>query len=290
MVTDYKQATADIMAGYDPSALAETVSALRALWLQAPAKEVGSLTAADREALQSVGTEVAVLAAMGQAIGRVARRRVDDLLPLARRLWDEHGREGRIVAVHALGPMELADPEQVFPVLYGLARTCLSWEDCDQLAMWAVEPIVRKEPARWLPRLEPWLEDESKWVRRAGITVVARLPMKHPGYVARCLALAETLLHDRDHDVRRAVSFAIRLAARAEIAPVVEFLSRHVPPQDPAATWLLCDVIRSMTKKFLPTFAALLPLYEQWAGDPALSAHDRRSVESAAKVLRRAQG
>jgi hypothetical protein len=41
-----------------------------------------------------------------------------------------------------------------------------------------------------------------------------------------------------------------------------------------------------MTKKFLPEFVSLLPLYEQWAADPTLSAKDRRSVESAVKTLR----
>jgi 3-methyladenine DNA glycosylase AlkD len=153
----------------------------------------------------------------------------------------------------------------------------------------ALEPIIRKEPEQWLSTIEPWLADENKWVRRAGVTVVARLPMKHPAYTARCLELAEGLLLDEDVDVRKATSFAIRLAARGEPAPVRDFLARHVPPQDPAATWVLCDAIRRLTKKLLPQFAPLLPRYEQWAADPALSARERRSVESAVKILQSAQ-
>jgi hypothetical protein len=86
-------------------------------------------------------------------------------------------------------------------------------------------------------------------------------------------------------DVKRAVSFAFRIAARGEVAPVIDSLTRHVPPQNPAATWVLCDVIRSMAKALLPEFASLLPCYEQWLNDPALSAKDRRSVESAVSVL-----
>jgi hypothetical protein len=101
--------------------------------------------------------------------------------------------------------------------------------------------------------------------------------------------LTERLLFDPEQDVKRAVSFAIRLAARGEVGPVRDFLARHVPPGDPAATWVLCDAIRSMAKKLLPEFAALLPRYEQWATDPTLSGQDRRSVESAVKVLRGVQ-
>jgi hypothetical protein len=149
-----------------------------------------------------------------------------------------------------------------------------------------LEPIVRRAPEQWLGALEPWLSDENKWVRRAGVTVVGRLPMKHPDYTPRCLELAGRLLFDQEVDVRRAVSFAIRLAARGAPLPVRDFLARHVPPQDPAATWVLCDAIRSMAKKLLPEFVPLLPLYEQWVADPALSTRDRRSVESAVKTLR----
>jgi 3-methyladenine DNA glycosylase AlkD len=119
-----------------------------------------------------------------------------------------------------------------------------------------------------------------------GVLVVGRLPIKHPAYATRCLELTERLLLDEEVDVKKAVSFAIRLVARGEIGPVRDFLARHVPPENPVATWVLCDAIRSMTKKFLPEFAPLLPLYEQWAADPTLNAKDRRSVESAVKTLR----
>jgi len=111
-------------------------------------------------------------------VGKAAKKRVDDLLLLMRLLWDEYGREGRIVAVTALRPMELAEPERVIPFVQELARTSISWEDCDQLAMEALEPIVRKRPQEYLAALESWGRDENKWVRRAAVTVIGRLPTK----------------------------------------------------------------------------------------------------------------
>jgi 3-methyladenine DNA glycosylase AlkD len=174
-------------------------------------------------------------------------------------------------------------------LLQELCHTCLTWEDADQLAMNALEPIVRKDPDHWLAALQPWLADENKWVRRAGITATGRLPMKKPTYTARCLEMTEPLLPDEEVDVKRAVSFAIRLCARGDVGPVRDHLARHVPPQDPAATWVLCDAVRSMAQKLLPEFTPLLPLYEAWAADPGLSAKDRRSVESAVRTLRGAQ-
>jgi 3-methyladenine DNA glycosylase AlkD len=275
-----------ILAAYDPAAPRATADALRGLWLQFEPKSVAGIKAEQREQQETVGTPVPVLRSIGKEVGKVARKRVDDFIPLARLLWDDYGREGRVVAVIFLGAMELADPEAIIPLVMELCRTCITWEDADQMAMSALEPIVRKAPEKWLGATEPWLADENKWVRRVGVIVLGRLPIKHPAYATRCLELTDRLLLDEDVDVKKAVSFAIRLVARGEIGPVRDFLARHVPPENPAATWVLCDAVRSMTKKFLPEFVSLLPLYERWAADPTLSAKDRRSVESAVKTLR----
>jgi 3-methyladenine DNA glycosylase AlkD len=289
MTAEIADQVRSLLAAFDSSAPQATADNLRELWLQFEPKSIEVIKANQREQQETVGIPVPVLKKIGKEIGKVARKRVGDYITLARLLWDDYGREARVVAVHFLGSMELADPEKVFPLLLELCRTCITWEDADQLAMNGLEPIVRRVPAQWLGALEPWLSDENKWVRRAGVTVVGRLPMKQPDYTARCLELAEQLLLDREVDVRRAVSFAIRLAARGDPVPVCDFLARHVPPSDSAATWVLCDAVRSMAVRLLPEFVSLLPRYEQWAADPALNARDRRSVESAAKTLRNVQ-
>jgi 3-methyladenine DNA glycosylase AlkD len=287
--TDIPTQVSAILTAYDPTAPRSTADALRELWLQFEPKSIEAIKAEQREQQETIGIPVPVLKSIGKAVGKAARKRVEDFFALARLLWEKYGREGRVVSVHFLGPMELADPETIVPLLIDMCRACLTWEDADQFAMYALEPIIRREPETWLPAVEPWLSDENKWVRRAGITVIGRLAMKQPALSPRCLEMAERLLLDEEVDVKRAVSFAIRLTARGDAAAVRDLLARHVPPQDPAATWVLCDIIRSMGKKLLPDFATLLPHYEQWAADPALSARDRRSVESAVKALRHVQ-
>jgi 3-methyladenine DNA glycosylase AlkD len=289
MTSEIADQVNSMIAVYNPTDPSSTADSLRDLWLQFEPKSTGFVKAEQLAQQETIGTPVAVLKAIGQEIGKTARKRVDDFIPLAQLLWDEYGREGRIVAVHVLGPMELTDPDKIMPLVMEMCRTCISWEDADQLSMNALEPILRKQPEQWLSAMEPWLADENKWVRRAGITAVGRLPMKYPEYTVRCLELTERLLRDDELDVKRAVSFAIRLTARGEVEPARDFLARHVPPEDPVATWVLCDTIRSMAKKLLPEFASLLPLYEQWAADPTLSGQDRRSVESAVKILRSVQ-
>ncbi len=281
-------AARQVIGGYSPADLDSTAAALRNVWLQATPTDIDLVKAEQFLGLKTAGTPVPVLKAMGKEVGKVARKRVADFIPLACHLWDDYGREGRIVAVTFLGPMELAAPAEVMPVIYQLAQTCMAWEDCDQLAMSALEPIVRKDPEGYLDRLSPWVTDGNKWVRRAAITAIGRLPMKRADYTAHCLELVEPALGDPGLDVKRALSFAIRASARGQIAPVRDFILAHQDVTDPNSIWVLCDVIRSMTKAFLLQFADLLPVYEAWL--ETADARTRRSVESAINTLRKAEG
>lgn len=270
---------------YDPEKPKITADELRNLWLQYEPKSIEVIKAVLREQQETVGIPVPILKSIAEEISRAARNQVDNYLPLTDILWNEYGREGRVVALVPMGAMELTCPEIIVPILKEMCRTCLTWEDVDRLAMDALEPIVRKKPEEWLSVIEVWLDDENKWVRRAGVIVIGRLPLKRPDYARQCLDLVERLLYDHDEDVQKAVSFAIRLVARAEIGPVRELLTHHIPPKNPAATWVLCDVIRSMAKILLPEFTDLLPLFEEWSAAESLTVKERRSIQSAIKTL-----
>ena len=275
----------EILSRYDPEKPRAVADELRNLWLQYEPKSIEVIKAELREKQETIGIPVPILKSIAEEIIKVARNQVEDYLPLMQLLWNVYGREGRVVALVPMGAMELICPEKIVPLLKEMCRTCLTWEDADRLAMDALEPIVRKKPEEWLSATEAWLDDENKWVRRAGVIVIGRLPLKRPDYARQCLGLVERLLYDEDEDVEKAVSFAIRLVARAEIGPVHELLTQHIPPENPAATWVLCDVIRSMAKILLPGFVDLLPLYEEWSSAESLTAKERRSIQSAIKTL-----
>lgn len=236
-----------------------------------------------REGYKALGVPVPALTEIGKEIGKAAPRGVDEFLPLARLLWEQGGREGRLVACTFLGYMELVAPDKILPVVLQLAPTCVTWEECDQLAMRALEPVVRKRPDEYLSVLEDWVGQDSKWVRRAGVTVIARLPMKRPEYTSACPGMVEALLGDGDPDVRRAVSFAVRMAARGDPRCVVDFVERQSDRTDPDSIWVLCDAMRSMTKKLVPQFKGLLPVYRNWL--TRVDARSHKSVASAIRIL-----
>ncbi len=280
------QAAAERLESYRSGAADATADRLQDLWVQAappPEDQAQRDWGIDELDFPAVGTPVPVLRAIGKEIGKRARLDVDSYLPLVLRLWYDYGREGRVVAAVALGPMELADPEKVVPIIQNLARTCVFWEDCDQLAMKALEPILRQEPADWLERLGTWLEDDNKWVRRAALTSIGRLPMERPDYTARCVELLAPALGDPDLDIKRALSFALRVTARGEASPLKEFIRTHQDLTDADSLWVLSDVMRSMTPQLAPQFVDLLPLYRRWLDRAEPKA--RRSIEAAIRSL-----
>jgi len=276
----------DIFSHISPHNQPTIAEALQDIWLEYDPKSIGGIKEKDRIKHKITGAPVKVLRSIGEETGKLLRPDVEASLSLATLLWDEYGREGRIVSSVALGELEMQHPDRVIPEIRSLCQSCITWEDCDQLAMRALEPAVRRNPERWLPDIKAWLMDENKWVQRAGVMVIGRLPMKHPSYTARCLDMIQPLLTVKDHDVRRAVSCAIRTSARGEIPPVREFLAQHVPPQDPAAAWVLCDAVRSMNKKVLPDLKPLLAHYQAWAESPHAAPKDQRSIQSAIKTLK----
>jgi 3-methyladenine DNA glycosylase AlkD len=289
-------AAREVLKDYDPAAVTVTADALREIWLGS-APQVPELQPGEKRLIrdwgikdpqfEAVGVPVPVLTAIGNEVGKQGRKRVTGYLPLARLLWEQYGREGRIVSVVALGPMELADPESVVTAIYEMAKTCMFWEDCDQLAMKAWEPVLRREPDAWLESFGVWVRDDNKWVRRAAITAIGRLPMQQAEYATYCVELVTPALGDPDTDVKRALSFALRLCARGDVEPVKQFILDHRDVTDADSLWVLCDIVRSLWKVLLPEFVGLLPVYHSWLekGNPKA----RRSVEGAIRILETVQ-
>ena len=73
---------------------------------------------------------------------------------------------------------------------------------------------------------------------------------------------------------------------RAEIAPLKAFIQSQQGRTDADSLWVLCDVMRSMTRALLPQFVDLLPIYRTWLETAEPGA--RRSVEGAVRVLSQA--
>jgi 3-methyladenine DNA glycosylase AlkD len=291
MITDIAEKVSSIIKSYTRNNPEVTAANLREYWLEfEPNKGIELIKAEQREQYEAIGIPIPILKAIGNEIAKTARKDVDGFIPLAQLLWRDYGREGRVVALIIFGAMELVDPLRLVPLLKDLCKQCVSWEDTDRLAMDAVEPIVRKYPDKWMSEMAAWMDDQNKWIRRASVTIVGRLTMKHPAYTNQCLGLTGRLLLDTDVDVRRAVSFSIRICAKTDPKLACAFLEKQVSAANPATVWVLCDVIKSMDRKIIVEFASLVPSYKKWSTNLDISSKDRRSIENVITVLQASHG
>jgi 3-methyladenine DNA glycosylase AlkD len=274
-----------LLSDYTPDTVTHIAGDIEKLWLQSDDLRTTRLIKEEqKKKLKASGVSLDVLKSIGKTIGRHAKGKEAGHLPLASRLWNNHNREGRIVAACLLGEIVLALPEPVFTLSRTLAASTISWEDADNMIM-SVEPAVRKNPDVYFPMLDEWFKDSCKWIRRIAITIAGRLPMKKPGYTDLCLKKILVTIEDEDIDVRRATSFAIRLCARGNFKKVVEFVKRNTGGTAYGKIWVFSDVIRSMTKKFLPEFKEVLPLYEKWKAHLSDS-KSIKSLDAAIKLLK----
>lgn len=262
----------------------ELASALEQLWLKGEIKSTSLITEELKTQLKVVGIDVAILKAMGKAIGKIAKKDFDKYIELSRLLWQDFGLEGRIVAAHTLSGLNLKYPEAVLELCKTLLASCITWAECDNMA-YALEPAIRKDPENYLDSMDSLLNDDNKWVKRGALNVLARLPMKQPDFTVQALEKVTSCLDYADNDVRRTCSFAIRMAARGNISQVVDFIRRQLLLSTNAnRIWIFSDVIRSMTKSFLPDFKSLLADYQGLLAntdDP----RSRKSLEAAIKLL-----
>src|SRR3972149_4240725 len=100
MDSDIAARTASMIKGYTSSKPEVTASALRKYWLEFESKKGSELIRAEQRAqLAAVGIPIPILKAIGAEIAKAARKDVSGYVPLAQRLWDDYGREGRVVAL-----------------------------------------------------------------------------------------------------------------------------------------------------------------------------------------------
>jgi 3-methyladenine DNA glycosylase AlkD len=264
----------------------EIAEELCELWKQGETKSTNLVKKEQRDLLENLGIAVSALKTIGQVAGKYGKTSdLEKYAQLSELLWNNYGREGRIVACHILNSLNEKAPDKILLICKNLVAECTSWEECDNMT-YGVEPIFRKFPEERLNELNSWLADDNKWVKRVALNVLARLPMKKPDFTKQCLEMITPCLGYDDNDVRRTCSFAIRLSARGNINDVYNYLEDNIGGSNSTKVWIFSDVIKSMTKSFLPTFKPLLPLYEKWRNDLS-DKHALRSIESAIKLLKK---
>jgi len=168
-------------------------------------------------------------------VRRVVRRAVaacppasaDEMLAVARRMWDEAGRrEERYAALAVCRDSRHGAFQSIacLPTYRHFVETGVWWDVVDETAH-LVEAVLVSEPAIVTPVMRDWAVDEHMWLRR--VAILCQLGRRDATDTALLTDVIEPNLADREFFIRKAAGWALRQYARTDADWVRRFLDTH---------------------------------------------------------------
>ena len=235
---------------YDPDAFAQAIAA----GFQSMADPV--YAAAQPTVAPGIGPVLGVRLPLMDAAHRSFKRETKrmssgPLLDVMDRLLRQQWRELRWFAIWNLSRLVATDPERAWQLLRRAAREADEWITVDTLAHPYGEGILR-EPRRWA-EIEQLVYSPSRWERRLVGSTLATMPFtrlpgsRDPEVGARGIDLIAQLIGDREPDVQKALSWALRNFAAIDLPAVRGFLEAEAAnasqTNDGHRAWVIRDTL-----------------------------------------------
>ncbi len=149
----------------------------------------------------------------------------DDLMAMARGLWDLPEREYQHAAIDLLARHHKALTIAQLDDLLALAREKSWWDSVDGLAgiVGDVVRAARRADPGVQRRMDAAVADPNLWVRR--IAMIHQLGWRADTDVARLFGYAKILAPERDFFIRKAIGWALRDYARHDGPAVLAFVT-----------------------------------------------------------------
>jgi 3-methyladenine DNA glycosylase AlkD len=218
----------------------------------------------DNEKLNFKRSNFEALRFIGKEIIKVIKNNAYEQLQLVKILWDNYGKEGRLIAVYILSQINIEKPDETLPFIKELTKKCSLSEECDNIAIKTMEPVVINNIKIYLDVLNVWSRDENKWIRRSAITLAGRIPMKKPDNTIDSLKIIRNCLCDKDMDVLKSVSLALRLSTRGNIKIVEDFIKSNIVGDNDSKIWVFTDFVINLNKQNLLSLNKLYTYYLDW--------------------------
>ncbi len=163
-------------------------------------------------------------------------------------LWKASDRDAKLIVISALGRLSKTHYPEVKDFVLKILGEVSHWEICDQLALKVMVNLAVKQEEEIFSLLETWASSPNKWLRRLAAATVPPFIRAKKDRAHICLRLLEQLMEDRDRDVQKAVSWALREVTKKDPAAVHAFLKKHARGAGPATR----RIIREGMKKLPP--------------------------------------
>lgn len=156
----------------------------------------------------------------------------EEILDLAYALVDEPARHLRWVGYEIILNHKAARESVRIAEVEALAKGLETWDGVDTFGIYISGPAWRDGQIKDAD-IKRWAKSENLWIRRAALVSTVVLNSKSRGAGAsggdakRTLAICKMLIDDREDMVVKALSWALRVLAAVDPAPVRAFLKEH---------------------------------------------------------------
>jgi len=142
------------------------------------------------------GVPIPILRAISAEIEKFIQKEPTRAPALLQTIWNEASFEARQIAGKSLEKFGPKNLKVCLNFVSSILPDLDNWANCDNLAMYGVEPIVYQSPALVLPLSEKWIKDKNKWIRRFG--VVSLLGYKKIQITDKVFKILDIVMEDED--------------------------------------------------------------------------------------------
>ncbi len=141
-------------------------------------------------------------------------------------LWKQRKLEPGVLVCHVYRRFAKSCGVREFDLFEGwLDRYVTNWAHTDGLSSWLLAACIGNVP-ELRHRLPPWAKSNNRWKRRSAAVSLLQ-EAKHGRHLKDVLAMAASLLKDRDDMVEKGVGWLLKEAYPARPREVVEFLEKR---------------------------------------------------------------
>jgi 3-methyladenine DNA glycosylase AlkD len=140
-------------------------------------------------------------------------------------LWDLPHREEKYLAIAFARQFPDFVTTESLPLYRRLMVDGAWWDFVDEVAVKVIGRLVLDDPARAWPVVDPWIDDEVMWLRRAAI--ICQIGAKEDTDSERLFRFCYERAFEKEFFIRKAIGWALREHAKTYPEAVAAFATGH---------------------------------------------------------------
>ena len=193
-------------------------------------------------------TKTPLLNSIGQELGELLimeNWKFEKLL----RLWKKGKRDERLIVISALEKISKKNYENSKQFVLKILDDISDWEICDQLALRVIVNLAIQNQKEIFYLTEQWINSENKWLRRLAVAIIPPYIRARKTESNICLEFLNKTMREKDRDVKKAISWALREVTKKDPKSVFKFLQKWAKVDNKNTKWIIKEGMKKLLEK-----------------------------------------